>query len=93
MALFTVTQIIDGDTFEVNPDWKWQQQTGDRVRPTGYDAPEMNTLAGRMANDKLATLIIGKQVQLGPAYKIDTGRLVCDVYFNGKKLEEYFPRY
>ncbi|MGE3976981.1 MAG: thermonuclease family protein [Nitrospira sp.] len=93
MALFTVKQIIDGDTFEVNPGWKWQQQTGERVRPTGYDAPEMNTMAGQMAKDKLARLILGKQIELGSAYRVDRGRLVCDVYFNGKKLEEYFSRY
>lgn len=93
MALFTVTQIVDGDTFEINPGWKWQQQTGDRVRPTAYDAPEMNTMAGQMAKDKLVKLILGKQVELGSAYKVDRGRLVCDVFFNGKKLDEYFPRY
>lgn len=92
MALFTVKQVIDGDTFEVSPGWKWQQQTGGRVRPTGYDAPEMNTMAGKMAKDKLARMILGKQIELGSAYKVDRGRLVCDVYFNGKKLEEYFSR-
>lgn len=93
MALFMVKQIIDGDTFEVNPGWKWQQQTGERIRPTGYDAPEMNTMAGQMAKARLARMIIGKQVVLGSAYRIDRGRLVCDVYLNGKKLEEYFSRY
>jgi endonuclease YncB( thermonuclease family) len=93
MALFTVKQIIDGDTFEVNPGWKWQQHTGERVRPTGYDTPEMNTLAGQMAKDRLEKLILGKQVELGSAYKVDRGRLVCDVFFKGKKLEEYFPIY
>lgn len=93
MALFMVKQIIDGDTFEVNPGWKWQKQTGERVRPTGYDAPEMNTMVGQLAKAKLARMILGKQVELGSAYKVDSGRLVCDVYFNGKKLEEYFPRY
>lgn len=93
MALFMVKQIIDGDTFEVNPGWKWQQQTGERIRPTGYAAPEMNTMAGQTAKARLARMIIGKQVELGSAYRIDRGRLVCDVYFNGKKLEEYFPRY
>ncbi|MDF0674046.1 MAG: hypothetical protein P0120_06855 [Nitrospira sp.] len=93
MALFTVKQIIDGDTFEVNPGWKWQQLTGDRVRPTGYDTPEMNTLAGQMAKGRLAKLILGKQIELGSAYRVDRDRLVCDVYFNGKKLENYFSRY
>lgn len=93
MATFSVTKVIDGDTFEVNPGWKWSNQTGSIVRPTGYDAPELGSMSGALAKDQLTRLILGKQVELGSAYRIDRGRLVCDVYFNGKKLEEYFPRY
>ena len=93
MALFMVIRIIDGDTFEVNPNWRWKQERGNRVRPTGYDAPELENLSGAMARNQLARMILGNQVELGPAYKVDRGRLVCDVFFNGKKLEEYFPRY
>lgn len=33
MPLFTVKQIIDGDTFEVSPTWRWQQHTCALVRP------------------------------------------------------------
>jgi hypothetical protein len=32
MPTFTVTSIIDGDTFEVNPLWKWNGETGTRGR-------------------------------------------------------------
>lgn len=93
MVSFTVTKIIDGDTFEVNPSWKWQQETGNCIRPTGYDAPELGSIAGALVKSQFARMILGKQVELGSAYKVDRGRLVCDVFFNGKKLEEYFPRY
>lgn len=93
MPLFTVKQIIDGDTFEVSPTWKWQQHTGALVRPTGYDAPELGSLSGALVKNQLARMILGKQVELSSAYKVDRGRLVCDVYFNGQKLEKYFPRY
>jgi len=30
MSNFTVTRIIDGDTFDVTPQWKWNGQTGSR---------------------------------------------------------------
>ncbi len=93
MAQFRVSAIIDGDTFEVANGWKWNGQTGDRVRPTGYDAPEMNTTAGRQAKQKLARLIQGEVVNLAEAHKIDRGRLVCDVYFNGRNLADYFTEY
>ena len=40
MAEFTVSEVVDGDTFKVKNGWKWDNKTGDTVRPTGYDAPE-----------------------------------------------------
>ena len=93
MSAFTVTAIIDGDTFEVSPQWKWNGETGTRVRPTGYDAPEMGTYGGQAAKDKLSRLILREEVDLRTAYKVDRGRLVCDVYFRGKNLADYFPEY
>lgn len=91
MSIFTVTSVVDGDTFEVSPQWRWKDQTGNRVRPTGYDAPEMHETGGQNAKNKLARLILGGQVELSSVYKIDHSRLVCDVYYNGKFLADYFP--
>ena len=93
MAEFKVIKIIDGDTFDVTPQWKWNGQSGSRVRPTGYDAPEINTLAGQKAKEKLSKLILNKNIELLNAYRIDRGRIICDVYYNGKNLAEYFPEY
>lgn len=93
MATFSVISVIDGDTFDVSPNWKWSEQTGSRVRPTGFDAPELSSYGGQAAKTKLSNLILGKQVELGSAYKIDRGRLVCDVFFQGRNLADYFPDY
>jgi endonuclease YncB( thermonuclease family) len=93
MATFTVTQVIDGDTFEVSPAWKWNGHEGTRVRPTGYNAPELDEPGGQAARDKLRRLILHKQVELRTAYKVDRGRLVCDVYFQGRNLASYFTEY
>jgi len=93
MAEFKVINIIDGDTFDVNPNWVWHGYQGSRLRPTGYDAPEMNSLAGIAAKEKLQKLIQGKEIELRAAYKIDHDRLVCDVYYNGRNLAGYFPEY
>lgn len=93
MATFTVTQIIDGDTFEVSPEWRWNGQTGTRVRPTGYDAPELGQPGSQAAREKLARLILGKQVELRNPRAVDRGRLVCDVYFQGRNLASFFPEY
>jgi len=90
---FTVTAIIDGDTFEVSPNWKWQGHTGNRIRPAGYDAPEVGQFGGASATDKLARLILHKQVELGTAHRVDRGRLVCEVFFQGRNLAHFFRQY
>jgi len=93
MSAFRVISIIDGDTFEVSPQWRWNGQTGIRVRPTGYNAPELHTYGGKSAKEKLARLILGEEVDLRAAHKVDRGRLVCDVHYKGKYLADYFPEY
>lgn len=90
---FTVKEVFDGDTFAVSPGWTWKEQKGDRVRPTEYDAPELTEPEGQAAKDKLSRLILGKTIELGTAYRVDRGRLVCDVFFQGKNLADYFPEY
>ena len=93
MQSFFVTAIVDGDTFDVSPRWQWSAQTGQRVRAAGYDAPELHHPGGQAAKATLERLILGKSVQLGAAYRIDRGRLVADVYLNGRNLTDYFPEY
>lgn len=93
MSAFQVISIIDGDTFDVSPQWKWNGQTGNRVRPTGYNAVELNAPGGQAAKEKLSRLIQGQQVDLRQAYRVDRGRLVCDVYFRNRNLASYFPDY
>ena len=67
MSAFTVTSVIDGDTFDVSPQWKWNGKAGTRVRPAGYDAPELHAYGGQAAKDKLSKLILGGQVDLRTA--------------------------
>ena len=93
MATFTVTQIIDGDTFVVSPKWNWNGQTGDRVRPTGYDAPEVGSRSAAAATQRLHQLLLEKLVELKDAVTIDRSRIVCDVFLNGRNIAGYFPGY
>ena len=88
-----VSQVTDGDTFEIKGEWDWNGESGSKVRPTGYDTPERGTLDYQLMTNKLKKLIQGKEVELKNAVKIDRGRLVCDVYYNGKYLADYFPKY
>jgi len=88
-----VTSIVDGDTFAVSPRWTWNSLSGDRVRPTGCDTPELGQPGYVEATQKLRTLLLGKTIELQKAYRVDRGRLVCDVYLNGRNLADYFPEY
>jgi len=93
MTDFQVSGIVDGDTFDVSGGWTWNNQKGDRVRPTGYDAPELSEPGGQAAKNRLTNLILNRTVQIGPAHTVDRGRLVADVSFNGRNLADYFPEY
>ncbi|MBW2321883.1 MAG: thermonuclease family protein [Deltaproteobacteria bacterium] len=90
---FRVTEVIDGDTFEVSPNWKWNNETGNIVRANGYNTPEEGKPGYQAAKDKLRELILNKDVELIKAVKITYGRLLCDVEYDGKNLADYFPQY
>jgi endonuclease YncB( thermonuclease family) len=85
---FTVTRVVDGDTFDVNPGWKWDGKEGDRVRIANFDAAEIDEWGGKSATQKLKNLIEGEEVELKKAVNIDRGRVVCDVYYNGTDIKD-----
>jgi hypothetical protein len=53
MNTFNVDEIIDGDTFTVNPRWISGYIIGNTVRPTGYNAPEINEPGYQEATNNL----------------------------------------
>lgn len=93
MSNFRVVAMVDGDTFDVSPQWQWNGQTSERVRPAGYDAPELTGLRGYVAKTRLEKLILGQDIELRSAHTIDRGRLVCEVYYRGRNLADYFTGY
>ncbi len=93
MTDFTVNEVIDGDTFRVKNGWKWEGKFGDLVRPTGYNTPEKGEPGYQEAKNKLSRLILGKTVDIKDVKTIDRGRIVVDVYYNGKYLADYFSEY
>jgi len=94
MADFTVSEIIDGDTFKVQGGWKWNEKKGDTVRPTGYNTPERGEPGYEKAKQKLTDLIMENIVDIRNAKTVDEwGRLVADVYYNERNLADYFSEY
>jgi len=77
----TVKRVTDGDTFIVN------RKIGNtnRVRLSGYNAPEKNQFGSQRATNKLRGLIGGKTVSIIPRAK-SYGRIVADVRINRKNV-------
>lgn len=98
MSKFTVSSVTDGDTFEVKDGWEWKKddgkvEKGTAVRPAGFNTPEKGAPGYEAAKQKLKALIDGKSVELKNPVNISYGRLVCDVYYDGKLLSSYFKAY
>ncbi|MBS3774423.1 MAG: hypothetical protein KGY70_04505 [Bacteroidales bacterium] len=90
---FRVTEVIDGESFEVSPNWSFNSENGSTVRANGYNTPEEGQPGYIEAREKLRNLIEGNTVELRNKIKLTYGRLLCDVYFNGKNLKSYFREY
>jgi len=88
MIRVTVTDVVDGDTFVCDPPWEFGGQSGDRIRPVGYDAPERGAAGAALATALLATQIKGKAVCLDNPVSVDRGRLVCTVVVDGVNLAD-----
>lgn len=88
-----VSEVIDGDTFKVSPNWEWNKEKGDTVRAHGYNTPEEGQEGYQEAKKKLKELILDKDVELKNPVKFTYGRLLCDVYVDGKNLASFFPEY
>lgn len=90
---YTAIKVIDGDTFEVSTNWKWNDQTGSIVRVSGYDTPEEGEPRYQTAKNNLIDLILNKEVELKNPVRITYGRLLCNVYYNDKNIADCFPEY
>jgi hypothetical protein len=93
MDTFKVEGIIDGNTFEVSPRWKLEDgATGNLVHAVGYDAPKSGKEAMNV-EQRLSIMLQNKKVQLGTPHGVQDDKLLCDVYFNGVNLADYFSGY
>ena len=92
MESFTVEAVVDGNTLIISPPWKLDNETGDTIRATGYNPPKSGSDAMK-AEQKLSIMVQNKQIELAEPKGIERGKLVCDVYFNGINIADYFSEY
>jgi hypothetical protein len=92
MESFNVEAVYDGNTIEVSPKWEFEGTKGDIVVATGYNPPKKGK-PGMSAEQKLSILVHNKKVELGTPQGLDGNKLVCEVFFNGINLADYFSEY
>lgn len=90
--LFTVTKVIDGDTFDVLPSWVHGDRRGIRVRIAGINTPERGQPGHEQAKQALSKLIFNKQVTLEARHVDVYGRLVGNVLRNGNNILNGYRR-
>ena len=79
---FVVTQVIDGDTLEL--------ETGERVRLSGINTPETGECYYLEAKQRLTTLVLGKKVYLEQDRTLEDkyGRLLRYIYLDDILINE-----
>jgi endonuclease YncB( thermonuclease family) len=87
-----VTNIVTADTFEVFPPWRWEGQSGIKVRVADIEAPYEGEIGYEKAKAKLKSAVEGREVELKNKKEVDFDRLVCNVYVNGKKVSDSFSK-
>ncbi len=87
-----VTNIVTADTFEVFPPWRWEGQSGIKVRVAGIVAPVEGEKGYEKAKAKLKSAVEGREVELMNETGVDYDKLVCDVYVDGKNVADYLPQ-
>ena len=93
MAFFTVVDIINGNTIQVQPGWVWGNSKGDLVQINGY---KLSSQYDSFAKNKLITLIKGKQIELKNATVVSKDSnnievIFCSVFLNEIDVSQYFP--
>ncbi|MCY3736587.1 MAG: hypothetical protein OXG13_09325 [Gemmatimonadaceae bacterium] len=86
MNSYYVNAVIDGDTFNVTPNWAYRGQSGSRVRLRGVNAAELGHRGGLAAKRRLSAMVLRKRVTLRNIQRINWDRLVCDVYVGASKV-------
>ena len=94
MALFKVTNIIDGTTIEV-VGWAWGDYAGRLVKVEGYTIKDPQHEA--FAKGKLNILLNDKMVELKNVIRAEKRQgdnndiIHCSVFLNDIDIAQYFP--
>ena len=86
MSMHLVNRVIDGDTLNVTPNWRYGGRQGSRVRIADVYAPEINHAGGPAAKARLSGHVLQEYVELTNPQGLSYDRLVCDVFLDGRSV-------
>ena len=79
-----VIKVIDGDTFDmtvthVGKNNKYEYNDNERIRMSGFDAPELNTAQGQLDKEKLEKILLNMTVRVSINARDSYHRIVGSV--------------
>jgi hypothetical protein len=86
MSKVAITGVIDGETLVCTPSWEFGDESGNRIRPVGYEAPDVDDARAALIAALLTARVEGKTVDLVDPVKVDGGWLLCTVLVDGIDL-------
>lgn len=81
---YQVIEVIDGDTIVV----LFSNKEKCRVRLVGIDAPEKSQPQGMRSKEELSQRILGKSINLDWKQKDRYGRILGNVYYDGRYINQ-----
>ena len=89
----TVTEVINADTFRVEPFWQSTgQERGDTIKINGFTPPQPGQKGYEEAMTGLENIIRGKHIELRNPTTATSGKLICDVIVDGKDITTLLNR-
>jgi len=83
-----VTQVIDGESFRVNPSWSVDGERGDIVLMRDHTAPPLGTGAGEAFKQRLEELVLHRAVEVLNPVRVGDGIVEADVFISGQNMAE-----
>ena len=83
-----VTEVMDGESFRVNPDWSVDGERGDIVLMRDHAAPPLGTGAGEAFKQRLEELVLHRTVEVLNPVCVSHGIVEADVFISGQNMAE-----
>lgn len=80
---FKVLEVIDGDTFKIH-----EGKETRRVKLMGVNTPEAGKCLSSQAKEKLAELVLGKEVSLENQFSDSYGRIMANVFIGNQYINK-----